>query len=80
MSGTPRTVILTEAKSGATVASDFTTSVERLAHGLRRRDPDLAVTTRVVYGGAVRQTRGDTAIIPWQEIEQSDWSGAPVTT
>ena len=73
VSGAPRSVILTESASGATVAGDFTKSVERLALGVRQREPDLAVTTRVVYGGAMRQTRGSTEIIPWHEIDQCEW-------
>ena len=73
VSGAPRSVILTESASGATVACDFTKSVERLALGVRQREPDLAVTTRVVYGGAMRQTRGSTEIIPWHEIDQCEW-------
>lgn len=73
VSGTPRSVILTESKSGATVAGDFTTSVDRLARGLRERDSDLTVTTRVIYGGAMPHKRGDTEIIPWHSIDQSEW-------
>ncbi len=73
VSGAPRAVILTESKSGATVASDFTTSVDRLARGLRERDAELIVTPRVIYGGALPQKRGDTEIIPWHAIDQSEW-------
>ena len=40
-----REVLLTEVKSGATVASDFTHAIERLADGLRTRDTVLAITT-----------------------------------
>lgn len=64
-----REVLLTEVKSGATVASDFTHAVERLADGLLTRDTDMAITTRVVYGGSTRQTRGRTQIVPWHEID-----------
>ena len=67
-------VTLIEAKSGATVASDFTQAVDRLAHGVRQRAPEARVTTRVVYGGATRQTRGDTLILPWHEIDQVRWN------
>ena len=73
VSGTPRSVILTEAKSGATVATDFTASVERLAAGLLQRDPSLTVTTRVVYGGTMPQSRGSTMIIPWRGIDTHPW-------
>ena len=63
-------VTLIEAKSGATIASDFTHAVDRLAQGLRQRDPQLTVSTRVIYGGAARQTRGDTELLPWHEVDQ----------
>ena len=69
VSGSGREVLLTEVKSGATVASDFTHAIERLADGLRMRDTDMAITTHVVYGGSTRQTRGRTQIVPWHEID-----------
>lgn len=74
--GEPPALILAEAKSGATVGSDFTQSVERLAKGLEKRDPLLNATTRVVYGGAMRQSRGATDIIPWHAIDTVAWHGA----
>ena len=66
-------------KSGVTVASDFTTSVDRLALGLRSRNAELAVTTRVIYGGAMTTRRGDTEIIPWHAIDRSEWHDMSVT-
>jgi len=63
-------LMLVEAKSGATIASDFTHAVDRLAQGVRQRDPQRAISTRVVYGGATRQSRGDTQLLPWHEIDQ----------
>lgn len=68
-----RAVILAEAKSGATVGSDFTDSVDRLARSIRQRDSALAVTARVVYGGTTRHARGETEVIPWSVIDQVDW-------
>ncbi len=65
----PNTVTLIESKSGATAASDFTSAVDRLALGLHKRSPQLAVHTRVMYGGPMRQKRGDTDIVPWNEID-----------
>ncbi len=61
---------LIEVKSGATVASDFTAAVHRLAQGIRARSDAATVATRVVYGGATRQTRGATQVVPWHEIDQ----------
>ncbi|MEO7134341.1 MAG: ATP-binding protein [Vicinamibacterales bacterium] len=73
VSETTRSVILTEVKSGATVASDFTASVDRLSDLLVRRDETLSVTPRVIYGGDMAQTRGDTAIEPWRAIHSLRW-------
>ena len=64
------TVTLIEAKSGATIASDFTRAVDKLAQDVRLRSPQLQLHTRVVYGGATRQTRGATQIFPWREVDQ----------
>gem|GEM_PF-2014391 len=63
-------VMLIEAKSGATIASDFTHAVDRLALGVRARDPYRTISTRVIYGGTTRQSRGDTQLLPWHEIDQ----------
>ena len=48
-----------EIKSGATVASDYFTSLNRVAGLL----PAISART-VVYGGATRQTRGDSEAVP----------------
>ena len=64
---------------GATVATDFTTSDERSAAGLQHRDPSLAVTTRVVSGGTMAQSRGKTTIIPWNAIDTHRWHDDAVT-
>ena len=64
------TVTLIEAKSGATIAGDFTDAVDRLANGVQQRSPQLAIATRVIYGGSSRQTRGTTQLVPWREVDQ----------
>ena len=74
-----QSVMLIEAKSGATIASDFTHAVDRLAQGVRQRDPQRAISTRVVYGGTTRQSRGDTQLLPWHEIDQLSMTHASVT-
>jgi uncharacterized protein len=65
-----REIALVEAKSGATIGSDFTDAVNRLATGHRRLPGELSVTSHVIYGGASRQVRGDTTVVPWCEIDQ----------
>lgn len=79
VSGTADAAMLIEAKSGATVASDFTQSVDRLAHAVRRQSHLLAVSSRVVYGGAMRQSRGDTLVLPWHEIDLMEWTPDPLS-
>jgi predicted AAA+ superfamily ATPase len=73
VSGSPQSALLTEVKSGATVASDFTTSLDKLAGSLRGRDAGARVQSRVVYGGELPNRRGTTQIIPWHAIDQSEW-------
>ncbi len=53
---------------------------ELLAHGVRQRSPDLAVETRVIYGGTTRQARGTTPVLPWQEIDQLTMPRGPAST
>ena len=62
-------LLLTEAKSGATVARDFTQSVDQLAVAARAGGVHPAVAPRVVYGGATRHSRNGTDILPWTEID-----------
>lgn len=69
VASTARGEILIEAKSGATVADDFTRGVERLADALRRRAPSSRVETRVIYGGTSAQTRGATRVVPWRDVD-----------
>lgn len=65
--------LLTEAKSGATVAGDFTTAVDQLATGARAGGAHPSVTPRVIYGGAVRHSRQGTDIVPWSDIDTLAW-------
>ncbi|MBK8246875.1 MAG: ATP-binding protein [Gemmatimonadetes bacterium] len=69
----PPDVVLVEAKSGATVASDFTDGVERLAHSLEPSMPSGRMRRAVVYGGDAAQRRGATEIVPWRAIDSVDW-------
>lgn len=77
-------VTLIEAKSGATVASDFAEGVERLARGVRDRAKggahDRTIATRVIHGGMTRQTRGLTQLVPWHEIDGLTWTDTDAPT
>jgi len=66
-------VVLIEAKSGATVASDFPEGVERLARALEEARYGGNVRCAVVYGGDAAQRRGATEIVPWRAIADVDW-------
>ncbi len=52
-----------EIKAGATIASDYFTSLNRVAALL----PAISART-VVYGGATRQTRGDSEAVPLSQL------------
>lgn len=59
--------VAVEAKSGATVASDFLRPLQRLAES---SEPARRV---LVFGGEDRGRRRGTAILPWREIQAVDW-------
>jgi uncharacterized protein len=67
------TVTLIEAKSGATIGSDFTAAVDRLAQGLRQHSRELTIESRVIYGGSLVQTRdsagNSSRVVPWSAVE-----------
>lgn len=69
----PGGVTLVEVKSGATAASDFVASVERLATAMASGSHAPRIRTRVIYGGDARQRRGDTEIVPWAAIDREEW-------
>jgi hypothetical protein len=69
-----------DATSGATIASDFTDGVDRLARSVQGRAHDRPIATRVIHGGTTRQTRGHTQLLPWHEIDQLTWTDADVPT
>ncbi len=79
VSETTPAVILAEVKSGATVASDFTAAVERLAAAVAGGKAKRTVISRVIYGGSMAQSRGVTEIVPWQRIHTIRWHDEPVT-
>lgn len=74
VSANASSVTLIEAKSGATIGSDFTQAVDRLAQGVRERSNERTIASRVIFGGTARQTRGDTQLLPWHEIDQLTWT------
>lgn len=68
-----RELLAIEVKSGATVAQDFFTSLERFAATLSRsaRPPELRKF--IVYGGTEAQSRAAGTVIPWSQLDQETW-------
>lgn len=67
----PDAMVLIEVKSGATVASDFFGSVERLAAALAASGRSSRAA--VVYGGDTPQRRSAAHVIPWTEVASARW-------
>ena len=65
-------VVLTEIKSGATVAADFFLPVERLAPLVARGA--RTVESRVVYGGEASQHRSGATVVPWHRVPEARWA------
>lgn len=64
-------VIAVEAKSGATVARDFFTPLERLRKDVTSRLPHVPFESVVVYGGSEQQQRSTATVIPWDGIDRA---------
>jgi hypothetical protein len=66
-------LILGEVKAGATVVPDYFKGLIRLGDLLAKADEHRAVESRVVYGGAGRQTWRGIDVVPWYEVAEIDW-------
>ncbi|MDT8437351.1 MAG: ATP-binding protein [Gemmatimonadota bacterium] len=66
-------VIGVEAKSGATVASDFFTELRGFSEEVAARYPHLECDRRLVYGGEIGHRRLDTEVIPWRGVQDVSW-------
>jgi predicted AAA+ superfamily ATPase len=71
-SGSRRVVI--EAKSGRTVAADFTASLDRVAEILARDAARPDVERVVVYGGDRRFRVREAVMTPWSAVADVDWA------
>ena len=65
------TLILAEAKSGATITPRFFGGMRRLGRELE--DAGHTVERRLVYGGDLRQARSGTEVIPWNRLLELSW-------
>lgn len=68
-----RSLLLVEAKSGATVAEDYFAGLraleERLS-GARERRPRKSI---VIFGGDTAQRRSNASAVPWSQIQEASW-------
>jgi predicted AAA+ superfamily ATPase len=62
-----------EAKSSATVASDFFKALTRFTADADARLPHLDFAARVVYGGDSGQSRSGATVVPWRNVQEPAW-------
>jgi uncharacterized protein len=70
------TLMLVEAKSGATVADDFLEGVRGLDSRLARTRERRSRHSYVIFGGDTRQRRSDVTLLPWSRIQEPAWQDA----
>jgi predicted AAA+ superfamily ATPase len=66
-------IIGVEAKSAATLASDFFTTLREFNDTIRQEVQHVASETRLVYGGTEPSTRSGVRVVPWSAIQDIDW-------
>lgn len=64
--------IVVEAKAGRTATDDMFRGVRRVREALT----DRPCTSIVAYAGEARQQRQDGLLLPWDELDGQDWTGA----
>ncbi|MFW6330345.1 MAG: ATP-binding protein, partial [Gemmatimonadota bacterium] len=67
-------LIAVEAKSGATVASDFFDSLREFLDREPPADAARQIVGRLVYAGDTAQARGGVDVVPWRQIQRRDWA------
>lgn len=71
-----RALLLVEARSGATVASDFFDGLDTFGAQFPRLEPARAIEKLLVYGGDRSLTIRDTRVVPWADVSAIDWTDA----
>ena len=70
-----RRAIAMEAKSGATVATDFFRALATFPERALKANPHLEPTARLVYGGdGPRHERNGAEVVPWSAIQEVEWT------
>ncbi|MGM0576094.1 MAG: ATP-binding protein [Myxococcota bacterium] len=72
-----RTMDLVEVKSGATVQRSFFRDLQRAASLLDEDDRWEGLRRVLVYGGDQRQSRSETTVLPWDQVDAWPWSEGP---
>ncbi len=72
-----RSLMLVEAKSGATVAGDFFKGLDALASRAAELDPARPVERILVYGGVHESQAGGVRVVPWMNVPLVDWADPP---
>ncbi len=62
-----------EAKSGATIAFGFITSLIAFGQATGERYPHLRTELRLIHGGEQGGRRNDVDLIPWEDIHTFEW-------
>lgn len=68
-----KATLLVEAKSGATVASDFFAPLADVAERLQPRAGARPLKKRLVYGGAGSSHRSDVDVVAWADVAKATW-------
>jgi len=67
------TLMAVEAKSGQTVASDFTSGLDAFARAMADDKRYPTVQRTVIYGGDRKEPRRNALILPWRTIHEQAW-------
>jgi uncharacterized protein len=67
------TLVLVEARSGATAHAEQLGPLLRLSELLERHDPSTAIERVLVYGGDTPRRRSDGLVLPWLEVDRGAW-------
>ena len=66
-------LVLTEAKSGATMQPTFLRHLRRLAEWVEDQPQRRGLDLRIVYGGDRSQQRSDATVLAWSEMLDRRW-------
>jgi predicted AAA+ superfamily ATPase len=68
-------LILTELKSGETIASDYFSPLHKLSGQSSASINQTEIIERLIYGGDTGQQRSKVNVIPWSGIVTVPWDG-----